>query len=264
MDKKARQWGMCYTLSDGTEGETRHKRSFRLFTVKGIGAPSCIYIHRNAMKIQVKDTSDNRDSEPPAGDPVSKLQGRSSSARKYVPRNDDGAPNPFLKGRMPSDKVPLKSRRGSLRIATWNVRTLLQKGKLDNLCQEAEHLKADIIEVSETRWTDDGYIRKENYTFIYSGGAESKHGVGFLIKNNLLKHLQGYLPINQRCMLLKIKAKPMNISVLQVYAPTSDYSDEEIEEFYEDINKTLKDVKSDEVLIVSRKTLLNNRKPWPW
>ena len=121
---------------------------------------------------------------------------------------------------------------------------------MDNLCQEAERLKADIIGISETRWTDDGYIQKDNYTFIHSGGEKHMHGVGFLIKNNLLKHLQGYLPVNQCCILLKIKAIPMNISILQVYAPTSDYSDEEVEEFYEDVNRTLANVKSDEVLIV--------------
>ena len=210
--------------------------------------PHHVSFHRNAMEKKVKEKSDTSESEPPAEDLVKKLQGRGSSARKYVSRNDEGALNP--KGRAPSDKVPLKSRRRSLRIATWNVRTLLQKGKLDNLCQEAEHLNADIIGVSETRWKEDGYVRKDNYTFIYSGDEENKHGVGFLIKNNILKHLQGYLPVNERCMLLKIKAKPMNISILQVYAPTTEYSDEEIEEFYEDINKTLKNVKSDEVLIV--------------
>ena len=202
------------------------------------------------MKKQVKEKeSHTGESEPPAEEPVvNSLQGRGSSSGEYVPRNDEGDPNP--QGRTPSDKVPLKSRKRSLTIATWNVRTLLQLGKLDNLCKEADDLKTDIIGVAETRWTDEGCIKKDNYTFIHSGGAESKHGVGFLISNAILKHVKGYLPVNERCILLKIKARPFDISLLQVYAPTSDYTDEEVELFYETVDNTIKEVKSSEVLVV--------------
>ena len=40
------------------------------------------------------------------------------------------------------------------------------------------------------------------------------------------------------------------MSILQTYAPTADHPDEEIEEYYEEVNRTLKTVKSDEILIV--------------
>ena len=185
---------------------------------------------------------------PPENLAVNNKKGRSPSNRKYVQLNDEGDLNP--KGRSSSDVLYRKTQGLSLIVATWNVRTLQQIGKLDNLCQEADSLKADIIGVSETRWKDQGCIKKNNYTFIHSGGSESQHGVGFLVKNTIAKSVLGFLPVNDRCLLLKLKAKPFDISIIQVYAPTSDHPEEELEEFYESVNSTIKEVKSTDVLIV--------------
>ena len=60
----------------------------------------------------------------------------------------------------------------------------------------------------------------------------------------------GFWPISDRSILIKLEGKPFNISIIQVYAPTQDHGDEEIEAFYEEIEKAIKIVKSDEVLIV--------------
>ena len=100
------------------------------------------------------------------------------------------------------------------------------------------------------RWKDEVYIKKNDYTSIHSGGSESQHGVGFLVKNSIVKSVLGFLPVNERCLLLKLKGKPFNISIIQVYAPTTDHSEEELEEFYESVNSTIKEVKSTDVLIV--------------
>ena len=40
-------------------------------------------------------------------------------------------------------------------IGTWNVRTLNQDGKLENLLSEMSRLRVDILGVSETHWTTD-------------------------------------------------------------------------------------------------------------
>ena len=50
--------------------------------------------------------------------------------------------------------------------------------------------------------------------------------------------------------MLKLKAKPFNIAIIQTYAPTSSHTDEEIEEHYEEIDKMLKEVKSTDVLFI--------------
>ena len=49
---------------------------------------------------------------------------------------------------------------------------------------------------------------------------------------------------------MKLKAKPFNIKIIQVYAPTSASTEEELEEFYEELDKCKKECKSHEVNIV--------------
>ena len=93
-------------------------------------------------------------------------------------------------------------------------------------------------------------ITKGDYTMIYSGGLEHSHGVGIVMSNKIRKCMTGYWPVNDRIIMCKIKATPFDLAVVQVYAPTSDYSDEEVEEFYENLQEVLKQVKSTDVLLI--------------
>ena len=148
------------------------------------------------------------------------------------------------------DCPSLKTGRGSLRLGTWNVRTLNQLGKLENLTKEACSLNIDILGLSETRYIGEGVVRSDGYTFIYSGGEEHQHGVGFIIKSSIEKSMLGYWAYSKRNIMIKLKAKPFDIAIIQTYAPTSSHSEEEIEAHYEELNKMLKQVKSTDVLMV--------------
>ena len=44
----------------------------------------------------------------------------------------------------------------TLRIGTWNVRTLFQNGKLDDVIQEMERIKIVTLGIAEVRWTQKG------------------------------------------------------------------------------------------------------------
>ena len=46
---------------------------------------------------------------------------------------------------------------------------------------------------------------------------------------------------------MKIRGKPFNVNIIQVYAPTQDHADEELEAFYEKIENVLQRIKSGEV-----------------
>ena len=65
-------------------------------------------------------------------------------------------------------KEPLR-----IALATRNVRSLLQKGKLDNIKQEMERLKINILGLSEVRWKGAGETTTWKSKFYYSGGEVS-------------------------------------------------------------------------------------------
>ena len=162
--------------------------------------------------------------------------------------NEEGISNPS--GRMTSDIPNLKTRKGPLKLATWNVRSLSDIEKLDNLILELKSMNIDMAGISEVRWKDAGKTVKEGYTMMYSGGDSHKNGVAIIMKNKIACSLIGLWPVDDRIIAAKIAAQPFNIFVIQVYAPTSDYDDDQIEFFYEKLNQILLIAKSDDIVFI--------------
>ena len=76
---------------------------------------------------------------------------------------------------------------------------------------------------------------------------------------------------NDRMISVRFQGKPFNITVIQVYAPTSNPEEAEVEWFYEDLQDLLELTPKKDVLFIileckSRKSrnTWNNRQIWPW
>ena len=75
-------------------------------------------------------------------------------------------------------------------------------------------------------------------TIVYSGRTKSGvSGVGFYLSRKAENALLGYNPISDRIMSVRIQAKPCNLTIFQVYAPTSAADDSEIDSFYTSLGK---------------------------
>ena len=74
------------------------------------------------------------------------------------------------------------------RIATWNVRTLYQKGQLENVMQEMLRLEIGVLGLSSYQ-TDTGSFDKQGYHIIWSGEQKHEHGVGFILNGKSKKNL---------------------------------------------------------------------------
>ena len=48
-------------------------------------------------------------------------------------------------------------------IATWNVRSMLQAGKMEEIADELKKCNIQITTLQEVRWPHDGWIKKKNY-----------------------------------------------------------------------------------------------------
>uniref|UniRef100_A0A8D8QVD8 Craniofacial development protein 2 n=1 Tax=Cacopsylla melanoneura TaxID=428564 RepID=A0A8D8QVD8_9HEMI len=71
-----------------------------------------------------------------------------------------------------------------------------------------------------------------------------------ILTNTMAKCISNFVPVSERIMLVQFHASPININIIQVYAPTTDHADEEIDELYNSINDVIKTLKKQDVLVI--------------
>ena len=76
---------------------------------------------------------------------------------------------------------------------------------------------------------------------IYYCGQESlrRNGVAIMVNKRVQNAVLGCNLKNDRRISVRLQGKPFNITVIQVYAPTSNTEEAEVEPFYEDLQDLL-------------------------
>ena len=108
----------------------------------------------------------------------------------------------------------------------------MNQGKLEVVKQEMARVNIDILGISELRWTGKGEFNSDDH-YIYYWGQEylRRNGVPIMVNKRVL----GCTLKNDRMISVHFQGKPFNITVIQVYAPTSNAEEAEVERFYEDL-----------------------------
>ena len=75
-------------------------------------------------------------------------------------------------------------------------------------------------------------------------------GVGFLVHKDIMNTVMGSRPVSSRLITICLRAVPFNITIVQAYAPTSDYDDNEIEEFYDQLQNVIDQTPKKDILVV--------------
>ena len=75
--------------------------------------------------------------------------------------------------------------------------------------------------------------------YVYYCGQESLriNGVAIMVNKRVRNAILGCNLKNDRMISLHFQDKPFNITVIQVYAPTSNAEEAEVERFYEDLKE---------------------------
>ena len=137
----------------------------------------------------------------------------------------------------------------------WNVRSMNQ-GKLEVVKQEMARVNIDILGLSELKWTRMGEFKSDDH-YIYYCGQESlrrnrRNGVTIIVNKRVQNAVLGCNLKNDRMISVCFQGKPVNITVLQVYALTSDAEEAEGERFYEDLQDLLELRPKKDVLFILR------------
>lgn len=138
------------------------------------------------------------------------------------------------------------------KIATWNVRSLFEAGKLANACHEMRRLGIQILGLSEVRWPGSGKVKTMNRTLYYSGNDHPDHrnGVGVILEDKYNDAVTNFVPFSDRCLLIQLSGKPININIIQTYAPTADKSTVELETWYSEVEKLIKMTKKQDLTFI--------------
>lgn len=137
-------------------------------------------------------------------------------------------------------------------FGTWNIRTMMQAGKMHEIAVELSRYKLDVVALQEIRWKDAGVIEKKNYALFYSGtpSRSGQKGTGFWINRKTRSKVLGFEPINERICKLRIKGKFNNISLICVYAPTEANEESETELFYHTLESVCDRINKYDTLII--------------
>jgi exonuclease III len=121
---------------------------------------------------------------------------------------------------------------------------------LENAKIEMERLGIDILGVSEIKWMGADEYCSDGYRVIYSGDDQRIAGVGIILKKEWGRRVKAVRPYNERILMVKLEGELTDTAIVQVYMPTSSYTEEEIEEVYEQVEEVLGQVKGKENLII--------------
>ena len=126
----------------------------------------------------------------------------------------------------------------------------MNEGKLEVIKEEIARVNIDILGISDLKWTGLGEFNLDDH-YIYYCGQESlrRNGVATIINKRVRNAVLGCNLKNDRMISVRFQGKPFNITVIQVYALTS--NSEEAEQFCEDLQDLLELTPKKDILFIT-------------
>ena len=112
----------------------------------------------------------------------------------------------------------------------------MNQGKLEVVKQKMARVNTDMLGISELKWTGMGEFNSDDHHIYYCGQEFlRRNGVAIMVNKRVRNAVLGYNLKNDRMISVRFQGKPFNITVIQVYTPTSSAEESEVERFYEDL-----------------------------
>ena len=176
--------------------------------------------------------------------------------QKITPPNIDGK-NIENKNQNANNK-PTHINISEILLASYNVRTIAEQGRFNELCQMADKYKLDFIALQEIRCTTDNefdYWKSANtpYTLIYTSANKQMRnrngGIGLLINNKFSNSIKKYVKISDRALAVHFETKP-ELVMISVYAPTESSKNDVKIKFYDELEEYQNKIKFSVTIIL--------------
>ena len=107
----------------------------------------------------------------------------------------------------------------------------MNQDKSEVVKQEMARVNVDILGISELKWTEMGEFNSDDH-YIYYCGQESlrRNGIAIMVNKRVQNAVLGFNLKNDKMISVLFQGKPFNTTVIQVYAPTSNAEEAEVEQ----------------------------------
>ncbi|CAI9726773.1 Hypothetical predicted protein [Octopus vulgaris] len=121
----------------------------------------------------------------------------------------------------------------------------------EGIYSQLNRYSRDILALAEVRWTGVGNTTDEGHKLWYSeDDTKHKHATGFIVNKAKLSSAISCMSVSSRLINTRVAARVQNISIIQVYAPTLEYDEDNVvEEFYEDLKRITKAAPNKDIFI---------------
>ena len=110
----------------------------------------------------------------------------------------------------------------------------MNQGKLEVVKQEMVRVNIAILGISELKWIGIGEINSDEYYIYYCGkNPLEKNGVAIIVNERAWNAVLRCNLKNNRMISIHFQGKSSNITVIQVYTPTTNATKDEVETLYE-------------------------------
>ena len=150
----------------------------------------------------------------------------------------------------------------------------MNQGKLEVVKQEMARVNINILGISELKWTGMGGFNSDDH-YIYYCGQEflRRNGVAIIVNKRVQNAVPGCNLKNDRMISVCFQGKPFSITVIQVYSPTSNAEEAEVDRYCEDLQDLLELIPPKKCPFHYRgleckgrksRNTWSNRQIWPW
>ena len=106
--------------------------------------------------------------------------------------------------------------------------------------QEMARVDIKILGISELKWKGMGEFNSDDhYTYYYWKESHRRNGIALIINNRVQNAVLGYNFRNDGMISVHLQGKPLNITVIQVYAPKTNAKEDEDDQFGEELEDLL-------------------------